>query len=92
MLESEPAWQQVLEEVRAFLDDRPAAIPKGSAPGQGHGLLVELTARELDVLKLIRLGYSNAEIGAELVITPNTEHRGKSREEHPFQDRDVQPN
>jgi DNA-binding NarL/FixJ family response regulator len=37
-----------------------------------HAELAELTAREVEVLKLIAVGMSNAEIAAELVISPET--------------------
>ena len=53
---------------RLILRFAAAARATGETPEQ----LRELTARELDVLRLIARGRSNAEIGTELVVEEST--------------------
>jgi DNA-binding NarL/FixJ family response regulator len=53
---------------RLILRFAAAARATGETPEQ----LKELTARELDVLRLIARGYSNAEIASELVVEEST--------------------
>lgn len=42
------------------------------APAPGHSALQELTAREIEILKLVAQGFSSTEIGAQLYISPRT--------------------
>jgi two-component system response regulator NreC len=42
----------------------------------------DLSARELEVLRLVALGHTNAEIGAQLLISPRTVEAHRSRINH----------
>jgi pimeloyl-ACP methyl ester carboxylesterase/DNA-binding CsgD family transcriptional regulator len=62
LLESEPAWQRWLDEVRAFL---PAEPSHDSA-------FAVLTPRERDLVELIAQGRDNAQIAAHLALSEKT--------------------
>jgi DNA-binding NarL/FixJ family response regulator/class 3 adenylate cyclase len=55
--------RRLIEQFAQAARPRPGTVPEA---------LAELTARELDVLRLIATGLSNAEIAAELVLGTNT--------------------
>jgi DNA-binding NarL/FixJ family response regulator len=60
---------------RRLLDQFTRQLPAGKGPDgdeAGRSRLHELTGRELDVLRLVARGLSNAEIAAELMITETT--------------------
>ena len=54
---------------RRLIEEFAAAAPTPPTPPPG---LAELTARELEVFKLIARGLSNAEIAAELIVSETT--------------------
>ncbi len=54
---------------RRLIQEFAAASPAAATPPKG---LDELTARELEVFKLIARGLSNAEIAAELIVSETT--------------------
>jgi pimeloyl-ACP methyl ester carboxylesterase/DNA-binding CsgD family transcriptional regulator len=67
-LADEPAWQVLISEVRGFLGTGPAQ----PAQGRNDAGTDALTARELDVLRLIAEGRSNQEVADTLVISIHT--------------------
>ena len=67
ILKDEPAWSQLVAELRRFL---PAAEPTDEAgPDAGFG---ELTEREREVLDLVAEGLGNDDIAQRLAISPKT--------------------
>ena len=67
LLDTEPAWQQLVDELDDFLPPSPS-IPAGAA----DLVLAELSAREHEVLELVAQGLSNATIGTRLHISERT--------------------
>jgi pimeloyl-ACP methyl ester carboxylesterase/DNA-binding CsgD family transcriptional regulator len=62
--EDEPAWQEFVTQVRAFLG--------GDEPAPDIG---ELSARECEVLQLVSAGLSNEQIGERLFLSTRTVER-----------------
>ncbi len=58
-------------ELRRTLQARGVAVPRGPRPAT-RANPAELTARELDVLRLVAAGKRNADVAAELVLSPRT--------------------
>jgi pimeloyl-ACP methyl ester carboxylesterase/DNA-binding CsgD family transcriptional regulator len=71
-LADEPAWEKLIANVRHFMA---TGVPLPETPGRTEMPEADpnrLTAREIEVLKLIAAGKSNQEIARELVISVNT--------------------
>jgi pimeloyl-ACP methyl ester carboxylesterase/DNA-binding CsgD family transcriptional regulator len=65
LLESEPAWQRFKAAFSEFLGHDAAPAPASAAFG-------ELTTRELDIVRHLARGLSNAEIAARIFISEKT--------------------
>lgn len=68
-LANEPAWPVLVEEVAAFL------APDRVGAGTPARTLRSLTARELDVLRLVGQGHDNADVAAALSLSLRTVER-----------------
>jgi len=79
LLADEPAWPRFLAAVDAFFRQAPQAV--ASPPGQSATVpwtarpMVGLTDRELEVLRLVAAGHSNADIAVTLAISVRTVER-----------------
>ena len=70
------AARETLTALGAARDVSRAEAPIASAAAaDGGGALGDLTPRELEVLRLVARGMSDAEIADELVLSPHTVHR-----------------
>jgi ATP/maltotriose-dependent transcriptional regulator MalT len=73
-LRARPALRHAIRRLRALgiRDPRPLRPePRAATRASSHGL----TARELEVLRLLAAGYSNREVGEQLFISPTTAAR-----------------
>jgi len=66
------AWAEgrTLTVEQAFAAQRPAPAPPAKAPSYPAGL----TERELEVLRLVAQGLTNAQIAEQLIVSPHTVH------------------
>ena len=81
LIETEPAWQTTLSEVRSFLGVSDEDRSSAPGPASGQAAVARppaaaypdgLTEREVQVLRLIAAGKSNPQIGRELFISAKT--------------------
>ena len=74
LLAGEPAWVQFWNELHGFLGVKEGMLrsPMGLEAVPADRLPGELTARELEILRMLAGGYQNDEIAARLVLSPKT--------------------
>jgi DNA-binding NarL/FixJ family response regulator len=72
LLESDPAWSVFCSEFRRFLGEEKTQEEAGEGVESGLGHQQHLTRRELEVLKLIAEGNTDAKIAAALHLSIRT--------------------
>ena len=73
LLSTEPAAVQFWTEFYRFLGvEEERAIPQKKSASPGEQILLELSIRERDVLRLIAQGYNNIEIAQKLTLSEKT--------------------
>lgn len=65
LLPDEPAWTTFVTELRRFLGEAPGPAP----------IVEDLSPRELEVLRLVARGLSNAQVAGSLYLSPRTVER-----------------
>ena len=74
LLSTEPAASQVWSEYYRFfgIQAEPVVLPKQTSISPSEKILLELSVRERDVLRLLSQGYNNMEIARKLTLSEKT--------------------
>lgn len=72
LMSTEPAWPYFWNEFYRFLDVDIDLLKKDATVAAGDQIVVGLSARERDVLRLLAQGYPNPEIAQRLVLSEKT--------------------
>ncbi len=74
LMPTEPAWPLFWREVYQFLgvQTAPSLLGSPGSPSRSDKVLLELTLREREVLRLLAAGYLNGEIASKLVLSEKT--------------------
>jgi pimeloyl-ACP methyl ester carboxylesterase/DNA-binding CsgD family transcriptional regulator len=72
LMATEPAWAYFWHEFYRFLEVAPELLKEKTVVPASDRILLELSARERDVLRLLAQGYNNLDIAQRLVLSEKT--------------------